>query len=262
MIVADRSLHDIRNLFDLTGKIAFVTGGGSGLGFAVARGFAGFGARVAIADINGEAAKSSAEAIAKETGHDAMGFEVDVTRPEMVEKAHLQVRSSWGGVDILVNAAGINCRKPFLDLSLAEFEHVMATHVSGTFLCTKTIAPDMIAKRAGAIINFASIMAHVGWENVSAYSAAKGAIVQFTKVSALELAPHGVRVNALAPGIHDTPLTRQHSPETRRVLIESTPMGRFAMANEIIGPAVFLASAASSFVTGTSLITDGGWVAQ
>ena len=137
-----------------------------------------------------------------------------------------------------------------------------AVHVRGAFLFARDVGRCMRERKSGSIINIASMLGHVAAQNVAPYAAAKASLVQITKVLALELASHNVRVNAIAPGYIDTPLTRQHAPEVRRRITDTTPLGRFGEAHELIGPVVFLASNASSFVTGSSLLVDGGWTAQ
>jgi NAD(P)-dependent dehydrogenase (short-subunit alcohol dehydrogenase family) len=252
----------VRKLHDLTGRVALVTGGGSGLGRAMAWGMACNGAALAIVDRDGKAARTCAAEIATGCGARTIAAEADVSKEDEVERAVAEVLAQLGRVDILLNNAGHNLRKPLLDYALEEFESLHAVHVRGTFLFCRAVGRHMRERRSGAIINIASILGHVAAPNVSPYAAAKAAIVQITRVLALELAPHGVRVNALAPGYIDTPLTRQHAPEVRERITHTTPLGRFGEARELIGPALFLASDASSFVTGSSLIVDGGWTAQ
>jgi NAD(P)-dependent dehydrogenase (short-subunit alcohol dehydrogenase family) len=249
-------------MFDLTGCAALVTGAASGLGRAIATGFARFGADVALLDLNEAASIAAAEELRETFGIRAVGLSADVVNADQVAAAAATARAEIGNLNILVNAAGNNCRKPLTDLTLEEFRLVLATHVEGTFNCTKAVAPDMLERRNGAIINIASAMSSVGMENIAAYASAKGAIVQFTKVAALEFARHDVRVNAIGAGFFDTPLTRQHSDEMRKRIEGRTPQRRFADPEEIVGPAVFLASKASSFVTGATLVCDGGWTVQ
>lgn len=160
--------------------------------------------------------------------------------------------ASLGHVDILVNNAGHNIRKPLLEFTTAEFDSLYAVHVRGAFLFCRALGRHMQDRKSGSIINIASMLGRVGALHVGPYAAAKAAL-------ALEMAPHGVRVNAIAPGYIDTTLTRQHAQEVRQRITDLTPLNRFGKTHELIGPVVFLASEASSFVTGTTLVVDGGW---
>lgn len=256
------SMQAVTKLHDLTGKVALVTGGASGLCRAMAWGFACHGADVALVDRDAQGAAATAADIAKAAGRRVRAFGADVADEQQVEAAVAGALDEFGRIDILLNGAGHNIRKPLVDFTQAEFDSLLQVHVRGAFLFCRAVGRRMQERRTGSIINIASIAGHVGIREVSAYAAAKGALVQLTRTLALEMAPFGVRVNAIAPGYIDTPLTRQHPQQTRRRIEEGTPAGRFGEAAELIGPAVFLASQASSFVTGSSLIVDGGWTAQ
>jgi NAD(P)-dependent dehydrogenase (short-subunit alcohol dehydrogenase family) len=254
--------HDVRGLHELSGRVALVTGAASGLGRAMAWGFACFGADIAIVDRDAAAADAAAAGIAAATGRRVAVFAAEVSDERDVDGAVERAVAALGPIDVLVNGAGHNISKPLVEYTQAEFDSMLHVHVRGTFLFCRAVGRQMQARRRGSIINIASILGHVGVANASAYAAAKGGLVQLTKALALEMAPYGVRVNAIAPGFIDTPLTRRHTPEVRRRIVEDTPLGRFGETHELIGPAVFLASDASSFVTGSSLIVDGGWTAQ
>jgi NAD(P)-dependent dehydrogenase (short-subunit alcohol dehydrogenase family) len=249
-------------LHDLSGCVVLVTGGGSGLGRAMAWGLACYGADCAIVDRDGGLARECAKEIEANLGRRAIAATADVSSEGDVERAVGQVFAELGRIDVLINNAGHNIRKPLIDYACEEFDSLHAVHVRGAFLLCRAVAPHMRDRRSGAIINIASILGHVGAENVAPYAAAKASLVQLTKVLALELAPYNIRVNSIAPGYIDTPLTRQHAPQVRQRIIDTTPLGRFGEARELIGAALFLASDASSFVTGTSLIVDGGWTAK
>jgi NAD(P)-dependent dehydrogenase (short-subunit alcohol dehydrogenase family) len=251
----------VRGQFDLAGCVALVTGAASGLGRAIAWGLACHGADLVIADLDHGAAERMARQV-RGLGRRAMAIGVDVSDESQVEAMVERASGEYGHIDIGVNNAGNNCRKPILDMSAAEFDRVVDVHLRGTFLCARAVGRGMVARRRGKIINLASIMAHVGGPAIGPYSAAKGGILQLTKVLALEWAPHNVQVNALSPAHFDTPLTRQLAPEMRAAVVQNNPQGRFAFPAEIIGAAVLLASPASSFITGTSILVDGGWTAR
>jgi gluconate 5-dehydrogenase len=256
------SLQAIRGLHDLSGRVALITGGASGLGRAMAWGLACYGADVAIVDRDAKLADACVRDIAAGAGRRAIAATADVSSEREAQNAADDVIGRLGRIDVLINNAGHNIRKPLLEYTCEEFDSLHTVHVRGTFLFSRAIGRHMCERRTGSIINIASILGLVGAQNVAPYAAAKGALVQLTKVLALELASHGVRVNAIAPGYIDTPLTRQHAPDVRQQIASTTPLGRFGEARELIGAAVFLASDASSFVTGTSLIVDGGWTAR
>jgi NAD(P)-dependent dehydrogenase (short-subunit alcohol dehydrogenase family) len=238
--------------FRLDGEVAVVTGGASGIGSAVAGALAAVGARVAIFDLAA-------------SGDDA--YRVDVTDEAQVKAAFDQVVARHGRIDVLFNNAGIAIRRPTVDLSLDDWNKVVAVNLTGVFLCAREAARHMLASgRGGRIVNTASIMGFSGgglYPNIS-YQATKGAVVNMTRALAVEWARSGIRVNGIAPTWVRTPLTRglTEQPELVRRIEAMTPMGRLAEPHEIVGAVLFLASRASAMVTGHTLAIDGGYLAQ
>jgi NAD(P)-dependent dehydrogenase (short-subunit alcohol dehydrogenase family) len=188
---------------------------------------------------------------------------MDVRSRASVRRAVDAAVAALGGIDILVNDAGVNVRKPVLELSEDEWDLVLDTNLKGYFLVAQAVAPQMLARGAGKVINVSSIFGAVAMPNQLAYASSKGGVNMLTKVMALEWAQKGVQVNAIAPTYFETPFVAalRNDPERYRFLVERTPMGRFGQPEELVGTVVYLASRASDFVTGQTLYVDGGWTA-
>lgn len=240
-----------------------VTGAGSGIGRATCLAFGKEGAALAAADVNLEAARASLDTLA-DTGAKAVAVQLDVTRPDSVTAAVDHAVAELGGLDILVNSAGVREIVAFLELDFAEWQRVIATNLSGTFLCSQTVARHMIAQgRGGKIVNLASVAGLVGVPNRAAYVSSKHAVVGLTKEMAMELAEHDIQVNAVAPGVVETGMTAGYfdDPNVVASLRRLHPAGRWAQPEEIANLILFLASAEAHFITGATYPIDGGFMA-
>lgn len=249
-------------LFSLEGKVAVVTGAGRGLGRTMALALAAAGADVVCSARSSDEIESAAEEI-RALGRRALAIPADITVPDACEHLAAAAEEGLGPVDILVNNAGINIRKPVLDLSVEEYRRVLGTNLEGYFLCARAFGKGMVERGRGKVINISSIMGRVALPGQAAYASSKGAVEQLTKVLALEWAPHNVQVNALAPTYFETELTRPlfDDPERNAFITERTPAGRWGQPHELAGAVIFLASEASSYITGHTLVVDGGWTA-
>ena len=248
------------SLFDLTGKVALVTGASKGLGSAIAVGLAKAGARLALCARSREGLAETRAAV-EAAGGEARIFEMDVLSRASVRDAVSAAVASYGRIDILVNNAGVNVRKPTLELAEEEWDRVVDTNLKGYFLVAQAVGAHMVERRSGKVINVSSIFGAVGMNNQLAYAASKGGVAQLTKVMAIEWAPHGVTVNAVGPTYFETPLVAalRNDPERFRFINERTPMGRWGQPEELVGTIVYLAAPASDFVTGQTVYVDGGW---
>ncbi len=246
-------------MFDLAGTVAIVTGGNGGIGRGIALGLAEAGAAVAIVARNPEKNRAVAAEL-KALGARALALEVDVSDRAQLKPALDQVERELGPVNILVNNAGISVISPTLTLEPAQWDLVLETNLTACFILSRLAAQSMLARKAGKIINVASEYAFFGALAVPAYSAAKGGLVQLTKSMAIELARHNIQVNAIVPGWIETAMTEPvKSGPFHDEIVMRTPARRFGKPEECAGAAVFLASHASDFVTGTSLFVDGGY---
>ncbi|GER21000.1 SDR family NAD(P)-dependent oxidoreductase [Variovorax boronicumulans] len=248
-------------MFDLTGKVALVTGGNGGIGLGMAQGLAKAGARVIIAARNAQKSAAAVESL-KALGSDSFALALDVTDEASVQKAFDEVAARCGRLDILVNNAGTTVRKPVDQLALAEWHQVMDTNLTSAFLCSRAAHPHLKAAGGGKIINIGSMMSIFGAPYAPAYAASKAGIVQLTKSTALSWAVDQIQVNAILPGWFETELTdgaRTQIPGLYERVKARAAAGRWGQPSDIAGTAVFLASAASDYVTGTAIPVDGGF---
>jgi 2-dehydro-3-deoxy-D-gluconate 5-dehydrogenase len=248
-------------LFDLSGKVAIVTGGNGGIGLGMARGLADAGAAIAIVARN-QAKSNQAVAELAQHGAKAIALVTDVTEKGAVTAMVEHVTSELGRIDILVNNAGINIRKPPQALDLEEWDRVLRTNLTSAFLCSQAVYPAMKAAGGGKIINIGSMMSIFGASFAPAYAASKGGIVQFTRACACAWAADNIQANAILPGWIDTDLTkgaRQQIEGLHDKVLARTPAARWGDIADFAGIAVFLSSAASDFVTGTAIPVDGGF---
>jgi NAD(P)-dependent dehydrogenase (short-subunit alcohol dehydrogenase family) len=250
--------------FRLDGRRALVTGGARGLGRVMAEALAEAGADVAITSRTLASAKDAATEMARATGRAVVGLASDVQQGSAVAALADEVEAALGPIDILVNNAGINVRGPSEEIAEADWDAVIDTNLKGPFLLARTLGPRMAARGWGRIINLGSILSVIGLPGRAPYAASKGGLANLTRVLALEWADRGVTVNTLCPGPFGTDMNKplMNDPAKYQAFVAKIPMGRWGELHEIAGVAVFLASNASSFVTGSSLFVDGGWTAQ
>jgi NAD(P)-dependent dehydrogenase (short-subunit alcohol dehydrogenase family) len=250
--------------FRLDGRRALVTGGARGLGRVMAEALAEAGAEVSVASRTREACQTAADEIAKATGRRTAAFAVDLSRSEEITRLAGEVERDFGPVDILINNAGVNVRGASEELAEDDWHAVIATNLTAPFLLARALGPRMCARGWGRVINLGSILSVVALPGRAPYASSKAGLLNLTRVLALEWAGRGVTVNAICPGPFATDMNRQllADPVKYKAFIEKIPMGRWGELHDIAGATVFLASDASSFVTGSALFVDGGWTAQ
>ncbi len=244
---------------ELTGHIALVTGAGSGIGKAAAIELARSGARVAASDVNSTSVSSVVEEI-KGVGGDAFCCTADVSVRSQVDKMIEAVTEALGKVDILVNNAGFGQYKPFETLTETDWDRMMAVHLKGAFNCAQAVLEQMKTAQWGRIVNMASVAGMTGTPTHCHYSAAKAGLIGFTKALARELAPHNITVNAVAPGLTDTPFIKAVKPELQQAVIDRTPMRRPASPQEVAWACCFLASDKAAYITGQVISPNGGFL--
>jgi len=251
------------SLFDLSGKVALVTGSTSGLGQAIAGGLAAAGATIVVNGRNKERLDAAVAGF-KGSGANAVGYGFDVTDEAAVEEAVAKIESAVGPIDILVNNAGIQRRQPMIEMSTETFEEVIKTNLTSLFIVGRVVARNMIPRRRGKIVNIASLASELARATIAPYTAAKGGVRQLTKMMCVEWAAHNIQANAIGPGYFRTELNRAlWSDDKFNEWVESrTPAARWGEPEELIGAAVFLSSAASDFMNGQTIYVDGGLLAS
>ena len=252
----------VKDIFDLSGKKALVTGGNRGIGFAIANALAESNADISIVGRTKNELEEAAEKIGR-TGRTIRTYMFDLTRTEDIPALFDKISKDSGGIDILVNNAGGIIRAKIEEMSLEEFRNVFKLNLEAVFMLTREFGKKLIASGdKGKIVNIASLNCELVRPTISAYAASKGAIRQFTRAAAVEWAPYGINVNAIAPGYIDTELTKplvQNEEFTANVL-KNTPMGRWGKPGDLVGLIILLVSKASDFITGQTIFVDGGWL--
>lgn len=256
-------MNSTENLFSLEGKVALVTGACYGIGFAMASGLARAGAKIAFNGVRPESVEAAKEAYAK-AGIEARAYVADVTDEAQIKDMVADIEQNLGSIDILINNAGIIKRIPMCDMDVAEFREVIDIDLTAPFIVAKSVIPGMIKNGGGKIINVCSMMSELGRETVSAYASAKGGLKMLTKNIASEYGEFNIQCNGIGPGYIATPQTaplREDGHPFNSFIISKTPAARWGDPQDLVGPAVFLASPASDFVNGHILYVDGGILA-
>jgi NAD(P)-dependent dehydrogenase (short-subunit alcohol dehydrogenase family) len=255
---------NVLDQFRLDGRVAIITGGSKGLGKSIAQAFAEAGASIVLASRHRDECQTALNELRRLAGCNGLAIACDVTKEAHVKKLFAAVMKKFGRVDVLVNNAGNNIRHPIEEFPIADFRTVLDTNLTGAWLCCRAAAPIFKKQRRGSCVNVASVVGHVGLPDRSAYCAAKAGVVGLTRVMALEWAAFNARCNSLCPGPFATEINAPllKDPVKARAVVGSTALNRWAEMHEIRGAALFLASDASSYVTGSSLFVDGGWAAK
>ena len=255
--------RDVPSLFSLAGKVAVLVGAAGGIGEGVALALAAAGADLALIDLSEEKLGPLADSIRGEFRREADGFAVDITDEAAVARVAEEVARRHGHIDILVNCAGVATVAPALEMPLEQWRSVIRINLEGTLICCREVGRVMVSQESGKVINFSSVRGSQGRPGHSAYAPSKAGVNLLTKTLACEWAPHGVNVNAVAPVFTRTAINAPvvDDPEMRAAILARIPMGRLGQVRDVFGAVIFLASAASDFVTGTVLYVDGGWTA-
>ena len=254
------------SMFSVADDVLLVTGAAGGIGLAIAKGFVSSNARVAMIDKAASVIEAGAALAADER---VMSIQADLTVPDEIRKAVSDTEAAFGRIDVLVNALGVNVRKNVQDYTSADWDMIQDVNLKSVFEMTRQVTPSMQERGYGRVISLGSIQAAICWNgggefSLAPYCASKAGVVAITKAFALDLARHGVTVNAICPAFVDTPLVApvKDDPELYGDIVARTPIGRFASTDEIVAPVLFLASRESSYITGQAIMVDGGWTIQ